>query len=140
MSGYPLRALIGVAAAAVLCLAGAYGTYDSLITQSREFPDYFKIETQQRRFAAMAATLPPDTILGYISDQPHDSRDGSASFYGVQYALAPRLVVVESDRNRRKLVVGSFWKKPDIAEIEKTYHLRLVEDFGMGAYLFRRAD
>ena len=140
MGGYPLRAPIGVAAAVVLCLVGAFGTYDSLVTQSRELPDEFKIAAQHQRFAAMAAMVPPNTILGYISDQPHDSPSGAASFYGVQYALGPRLVVVESDRNRRELVVGSFWKKPDVAQIEKTYHLRLVRNFGMGAYLFRRAD
>jgi hypothetical protein len=140
MGGYPLRALMGIAAMAILCLVGAYGTYDSLVTQSRESPDGFKIAAQHQRFAAMAAMVPPDTILGYISDQPHDSPDGSASFYGVQYALGPRLVVVESDRNQREWVVGSYWKKPDVAEIEKTRHLRLVRNFGMGAYLFRRAN
>ena len=55
MGGYPLRAPIGVAAAVVLCLVGAFGTYDSLVTQSRELPDEFKIAAQHQRFAAMAA-------------------------------------------------------------------------------------
>ena len=139
MGGYPLRALIGVAAAAILCLAGAFMAYDSLVTNGREFQDYYKIEAQQRRFAAVNATLPPETIVGYISDLPLGADDWQVNFFGVQYALAPRLLVEDSDSRTRQWVVGNFLRKPDLPEIEKAHNLKLVEEFGLGVYLFRRA-
>jgi hypothetical protein len=140
MGGYPLRALIGVAAAAVLCLIGAFGTYDSLITESREFQDYYRIEAQQRRFAGVNAALPPETVVGYISDLTLGADDWQVNFFGVQYALAPRLLVEESDGHKTEWVVGNFLKKPVLSEIEKTRNLKLVKEFGMGVYLFRTAS
>jgi hypothetical protein len=139
MDGFPLRALIGVAAAAVLCLAGAFGAYDSLVTQGSIFQDYYRIEAQHRRFAVVNATLPPETVVGYISDLPVGADDWQVNFFGVQYALAPRLLVDESDGTKQKWVVGNFLRKPDFSEIEKAHNLKLVQEFGLGVYLFRRA-
>ncbi len=139
MDGYPLRASIGVAAAAILCLAGAWRTYDSLVTQSRTFQDYYRIEAQQQRFAGVNATLPPETVVGYISDLPVGADDWQVNFFGVQYAVAPRLLVDESDGNKTEWVVGNFLRKPDLPEIQKAHNLKLVKAFGLGVYLFRRA-
>ena len=140
MTGYPRRALMGVAAAAVLCVAGAFGTYDTLITQSREFQDYYRIEAQHRRFEGVSAALPSETIVGYISDLPVGNDEWQVNFFGVQYALAPRLLVEESDGHKTDWVVGNFLKKPVVAEIEKAHNLKLVREFGLGVYLFRRAS
>lgn len=140
MDGYPLRAVIGVATAAILCLAGAFGADDSLVTNGREFQDYYRIEAQHRRFAAVNATLPPETVVGYISDLPVGSDEWQVNFFGVQYALAPRLLVDESDGLKREWVVGNFLRKPDLSEIEKAHNLKLVQEFGLGVYLFRRAS
>ena len=139
MNGYPLRALLGIAAAAILCLVGAFGAYDSLVTDGRDFQDYYKIEAQQRRFAAVKASLAPETIVGYISDLALGADDWQVNFFGVQYALAPRLLVEDSDSRTRQWVVGNFLRKPDLPEIEKAHNLKLVEEFGLGVYLFRRA-
>jgi hypothetical protein len=140
MGGYPLRALIGVAAAAVFGLIGALGAYDTLITQSREFQDYYRIEAQQRRFAAVRAALPPETVVGYLSDLPVGNDEWQVNFFGVQYALAPRLLVEESDGHNTEWVVGNFLKRPALAEIEKAHKLKLAREFGLGVYLFRRAS
>ncbi len=139
MTGYPLRAVLGVAAAAILCLFGAFGTYDSLVTRSREFQDYYRIDAQQQRFARVKAWLPPETIVGYISDLQVGADDWQVNFFGVQYALAPRLLVEESDGHKTEWVVGNFLRKPDLPAIEKAHHVKLVEEFGLGVYLFRRA-
>ena len=138
MAGYPSRVLAGVAVTATLALIGAFQFYGLLAGFSRANPDTYKIEKQHERYAAVAATLPPDTVLGYISDMPFGEAAGSAEFFGVQYALAPRLLVEDSDRHKQEWVVGSFRKKPDVAEIEKTRNLRLVRNFGTGVRLFRR--
>jgi hypothetical protein len=139
MNGYPLRALLGIAAAAILCLVGAFGAYDSLVTDGRDFQDSYKIEAQQHRFAGVNAALPPETIVGYISDLPLGAADWQVNFFGVQYALAPRLLVEESDGHKTEWVVGNFLRKPDLPEIEKARNLKLVKGFGLGVYLFRRA-
>jgi len=139
MSGYPPRVLIGIAVAAVLAMVGAFDAYDSLAGFSLASPDSFKIGEQHRRLAGVTAALPPETVVGYISDQPFSTAAGQAAFFGVQYALAPRLLVEESDRRQQEWVVGSFLRKPDVAEIEKTHNLQLVREFGLGIYLFRRA-
>lgn len=140
MGGYPLRALIGVGAAAILCLVGALGAYDTLTTQSREFQDYYRIEAQHRRFAAVRAVLPPETVVGYLSDLPLGNDEWQVNFFGMQYALAPRLLVEESDGHKTEWVVGNFLKKPVLPEIEKAHNLKLVREFGLGVYLFRRAS
>ena len=139
MTGYPLRAVLGIAAAAMLCLIGAFGAYDSLVTAGRDFQDSFKIEAQQHRFAGVNAELAPETIVGYISDLPLGAPDWQANFFGVQYALAPRLLVEESDGHKTEWVVGNFLRKPDLPAIEKAHNLKLVKEFGLGVYLFRRA-
>ena len=133
------RALMGVAAAAILCLIGAFGAYDSLATSGREFQDYYRIAAQHGRFAGVNAALPPETVVGYISDLPLGADDWQVNFFGVQYALAPRLLVADSDGSKRQWVVGNFLKKPDLREIEKANNLKLVKEFGLGVYLFRRA-
>jgi hypothetical protein len=138
MDGYPLRAVIGVAAAAILCLAGAWGAYDSLVTKGSAYQDYYRIEAQHLRFRAVNATLPPETVVGYISDLPVGSDEWQVNFFGVQYALAPRLLVDESDGTKQEWVVGNFLRKPDLSEIEKAHNLKLVQEFGLGVYLFRR--
>jgi hypothetical protein len=140
MTGYPLRALIGVAAAAVFGLIGAAGTYDTLTTRGREFQDYYRIEAQHRRFAGVRGTLPPEGIVGYLSDLPVGSDEWQVNFFGVQYALAPRLLAEESDGHKTDWVVGNFLKKPVLPEIEKAHNLKLVKEFGLGVYLFRRAS
>jgi hypothetical protein len=140
MPGAYVRALIGIAASAVLALIGAFQSYGLLADFSRQNQDPYRIEAQQERFAGVAAMLPADAVVGYISDLPYANSEGSANFFGVQYALAPRLLVEESERHKQRWVVGNFWKKPNLAEIEETYHLRLVRDFGAGARLFRRAE
>ena len=139
MNGYPPRVLIGIAVTAVLAMVGAFDAYDSLAGFSRASPDSFKIGEQHRRLAGVNAALPPETVVGYISDQPFSTPDGQAAFFGVQYALAPRLLVDESDGRKQEWVVGSFLRKPDVAAIEKTHTLQLVKEFGLGIYLFRRA-
>jgi hypothetical protein len=49
------------------------------------------------------------------------------------------LLVDESDGTKQEWVVGNFLRKPNLPEIEKAHNLRLVKEFGLGVYLFRRA-
>jgi hypothetical protein len=139
MAGYPARVLLGIAIAVVLSVTGAFQLYLLLTDYSRTSPDAYKIEQQIERYAGVREMLPPDTVLGFISDVPFEKASGSADFFGAQYALAPVLLVEESDQRKQEWVVSSFVKRPDVAEVERSRGLKLVRSFGKGVWLFRRA-
>jgi hypothetical protein len=139
MAGYPARVLIGIAITVVLGVIAAFQSYSLLTDYSRTNPDTYKIEQQIERYAGVREMLPPETVLGFISDVPFGDEGGSADFFGAQYALAPLLLVEESDRRKQEWVVSSFVKRPDVEEIERTRGLKLVRNFGKGVRLFRRA-
>jgi hypothetical protein len=141
MAGYPSRALIGAAVAAVLGLLGAMGAYNRIVPTNKAYPDYYKVAMQHRRFAGVIAVIPPGAVIGYITDQPFEqSNVGEVNFFGAQYALAPRLLVEEDTGRRHEWVVGSYLRRPDIAIIEQKYDLLLVQEMGLGVYLFRRTN
>jgi hypothetical protein len=139
MAGYPARILAGIAITVVLGVVAAFQFYFLLADYSRTSPDAYKIEQQIERYAGVREMLPADTVLGFISDVPFGEAAGSADFFGAQYALAPLLLVEESDQRKQEWVVSSFVKRPDVDEIERTRGLKLVKSFGTGVWLFRRA-
>ena len=89
------------------------------------------------RYEGLRAALPPDAVIGYISDlRPEDARS-TLLFLGAQYALAPRIVV---DDDRHEWVLGNFSVPADFAALGANRGLRLVRDFGNGVILYRRAQ
>ena len=80
--------------------------------------------------------LPENTVVGYLSDLPSDATSGQAAYFGVMYALAPRLVTQSADS--AEWVAGNFSHPLDYAAAGAAHHLALVKDFGNGIVLFRR--
>lgn len=138
MSGSPARVWTAVFAAIVLGLAGAVLFYLDVDRFSRDNPDAYKIEEQHRRLAGIVEALPPDAVAGYLSDVPFTKPEGQVYFFGVQYAIAPRLLVEETPQRRQRWVIGSFLRRPDIQALEKEHGIKLVKSYGMGVYLFQR--
>ena len=106
---------------------------------ARENPDPWAIARQVERFAQLRAELPPNSIVEYYTDLPY-TRDsgGIAAFFGACYALAPHLLVYQPRATKPELVVGSFLKRPDLAQLEQEQGLVLVKNYGRGLMLFRR--
>jgi len=85
----------------------------------------------ERRFEALRAELPPDSVVGYVTDQKPNPADHCLI---TQYALAPVIVkwTVKAD-----LVVGNFHDRTRMGEIARKEGLVLIRDFGNGVALFR---
>lgn len=109
-------------------------------TASDSVPDRYGVTAEQERFREAAALLPADAVVGYLSDLPLDEPRGSAAFFAVQYALAPRILVeLTAAADRVNWVVGNYSRPPDLDDAVSRYNLTLVRDCGRGVILFRRS-
>jgi hypothetical protein len=94
------------------------------------------INAQPERLREAIPYLPEHAVLGYLSDLSLEAVNGSAAYFGVMYALAPRLLTRTADS--QEWVVGNFSHPLDYASAGAAHHLDLVKDFGNGIVLFRR--
>jgi len=129
---YPIKSLLGVGIAAMLSLYGVLDFYGNQTELNRVQQDPYKIAAQEKRFEELRRELPPLALVGYLTDMKPDP----AIFLGVQYALAPALLVAQPSSD---LVVGNFSRPLDYAEFGRARGLILVKDFSNGAVLFRKA-
>lgn len=94
-----------------------------------------KTTQYEQRFTAIRNSVPPHSIVGYLTDLPTDSLSTDAvaveHFYLAQYALAPAVLTLGDDAN---LIVGNF-TTPELPGRYK--QLTLVKDFGDGLFLLR---
>ena len=81
--------------------------------------------------------VPPQAVLGYISDLPEEGVAGAIWFAGARHALAPRLLIPHQNPQKPDWVLGNFSKPSDLHEIERQNQLQLVRDFGSGVAVFR---
>lgn len=138
-AGQADRTLSGLAyaCAVVLALWGAVEHYSLERSRLASEGDPYLVEQQLRRLAGVAAALPPDAVIGYVSDLPAGSAAAGAAFHTAAYALAPRLLVPSTDKD---WVLGNFAASQDFAAFGRQHGLLLIRDFGNGAVLFRRAE
>jgi hypothetical protein len=127
----PLAAKLAIGAAVALCFFSVVAFYKSL-PQDR---DPFLIQMQPSRIAGAAAALPAEAIVGYLTDVPLSTASGLATFGGVRFALAPRLVTPGPDR---EWVIGNFSQPADFAALAGGHGLTLQADYSNGIVLFRR--
>jgi len=88
-------------------------------------------QRSDQRFAALKSRLPASGVIGYIGG-PGDS--ATPDYYLTQYALAPLVVDHSPDH---AMVIGNF---PSSPPSQIPAHLRLVEDFGEGVFLYAAKD
>ena len=139
---YPPRVKAALFAAVLLALWGAIENFQVETAMVKSDP--YKAADQADRLAGVVQMLPRTAIVGYVSEAPDDSPSGTAAgsdstmalamFNTARYALAPRLVVQDTDR---EWVLGNFAKPPDYQAIARAHRLQLVRDFGNGVALFR---
>ena len=127
-------AMAGLAAVAVLCLWGTFQTYAFEKAYQQQNSDPYLIGAQFDRLAPVAAVVPENVTLGYLTDVPQGNVTESAMIIGAQYVLAPRLVVRGAGR---EWVLGNFTRRADFEAFGRSRGLQLQRDFGNGVVLFR---
>jgi hypothetical protein len=130
----PIVVMAGLAAAAALCLWGTFETYAFETAYQQQNRDPYMIGAQFDRLAPVAAVVPQNAILGYLTDVPQGSVTESAMLIGAQYVLAPRLVVRGAGP---EWVLGNFTRPADFGAFGRSRGLELQQDFGNGVVLFR---
>jgi hypothetical protein len=138
MERYPFAVVASVAAVPLLCLYGAFASLTFESAYQQQSPDPYKVAQQVKRFEQVAAIVPKDAELGYVTDAQTGSVIESAMFLGAQYALAPRLLM--KDPAKATQVLGNFSRPGDFAAFGSSRGLRIQQDFGHGVVLFVKAQ
>ena len=133
---YPLWLTAGIAGVVLLCIFTAFQSYRTAEADARAYHDPFMINAQPDRVREVISYLPEHAEVGYLSDISFEVATGSAAYFGVMYALSPRLVTRSADSD--EWVVGNFSHPLDYAAAGAAHHLELVKDFRNGIVLFRR--
>ena len=133
---YPLWLTAGIGGIVLLCILTAFQSYRSAGADARAYQDPYMVNAQPERLREAIPYLPEHAALGYLSDLSFDAVNGSAAYFSVMYALAPRLLTRSADSH--EWVVGNFSHPLDYASAGTAHHLDLVKDFGNGIVLFRR--
>jgi hypothetical protein len=132
-----IRIQAGIGLVALLSLVSALDYYRQ-VTQNAVTEDPFRIAEQQERFRGVAAAIPPESLVGYLSDLPETEARGGLMFVGAQYALAPALVVPLDRTPKAEWVLGNFSQPVAYGEIGRQHGLKIARDFGFGVVLYRR--
>jgi hypothetical protein len=133
---YPLWLTAGIGGVVLLCVFTAFQSYRTADADARAYHDPYMINAQPARLRDAITYLPANAELGYLSDISFEVANGSAAYFGVMYALAPRLVTRSADSH--EWVVGNFSHPLDYAAAGAAHRLEVVRDFGNGIVLFRR--
>jgi len=93
----------------------------------------FEEAVYDARLAPLKAMLPPDAIVGYVTDEDTDVLHRVKYFYLTQYDLSP--VLVERGKGQ-PYVIGGYFDIHNPRRTETT-GLALVKDFSEGIGLYR---
>ena len=130
---FPLRRKVGISILVLFVLATNFVLVRDAHRRFQESKDKDQITLYQTRFAELRRVLKPAGVVGYISDAAPESKGYRGNFYLTQYALAPVIVTMETNR---QWVVGNFWKTGKVPAIAFNRRLHLWKDFGSGVALF----
>jgi hypothetical protein len=123
-------------AAVFLALAAAFVHMEQETGYQRSSRDLYRVNEQPDRLAGIAAAVPSDAVMGYVTDLAPGSDGYKATFQSARYALAPRILYPDG---QAQWILGNFSRPADFAAMGRAKGLELVQDFGHGAVLFRRA-
>lgn len=133
---YPMRTLAGLGIVAVLSLYGAVQFYGEQTERNQTQRDPYKLIDQERRFAPVREIVPPNALVGYVSDLATDPTLMLTAMLTAQYTLAPRLIVKNPSSD---WVIGNFTRLQDYAAFGSARGLTVVNVFPDGVVLFRRS-
>ena len=94
------------------------------------------ISVWEQRLSRLKDNLPPDGIIGYVSDWDipgeESSSDLETEYRLTQYTLAPLVLTRGTGYN---LVVGNIASTPLDDNLQKILKVKIIEDYGFGIYL-----
>jgi hypothetical protein len=139
-SRYATSVLAGAGAVVVLALFGCLDFYQTASAYAVANRDLYQVGLQRTRLLPLMAELPPDAVIGYLSDLPLSDVRGSAAFSGAQYVLAPRVLIRADHPTRPKWVLGVFSRVLDPTPFATSNGVEVVRTLGPGVVLFRRQE
>lgn len=105
------------------------------IEKYRKSPDKDEITAYENRFKSVKTTLPPHSVVGYITDITDQQSDQwYMEYFLTQYTLSPVTVINETSR---PLVIGNFHNPIDSSMIYYDLNLVLFREFDNGVILFK---
>ncbi len=107
------------------------------IEQFRNSPKEDDITAYEKRFKNIKTLLPPQGVVGYITDLTDQSAQWYKEYFLTQYVLSPVIVTNETSRH---LVIGNFHKPINWHRLFSDTHLVLLREFGGGVILFRNTN
>ena len=96
----------------------------------------FGVASYEFRFDEFRKTVRPHAVYGYASDNAPNDPAARPEYYLTQYTLAPALVKYTADE---RLVVLNFHDQKQVDKVLLSNKLALVQNFGNGVALCRRA-
>lgn len=129
------RLQFGALAAVLLAFWGALEYYQLESVWNNEFRDPYLIAAQHARFEGAKQMIPPDAIVGYITDLEPNSVSWSAAFNGAQYVLAPRLL---EPGTTRQWLIANFARPADFLAFAKSTGFHIEKDFGNGVVVMKK--
>lgn len=129
------RVLTGVVLAVLLCVWGAYQSYEAEVSYEQQYSDAYSVAVQVRRLSPALAVVPANTVLGYVTDVAVGSDVDSIMINTAEFVLAPRLI---ERAGSHEWVLGNFLRPADFASLGRSKGLRLDRDFGNGVVLFHK--
>ena len=121
-------------ALAAFALASSFWLWLDLISVYTRSTETFGVASFEDRFSEFRKSLPPHSVLGYLSDNPLNDPSNRAEFNLTQYTLAP--AIVKPSINEPLVVVNYHNGKSDLAAL-RARHLVPIRDFGKGVLLCR---
>jgi hypothetical protein len=123
----------GAAVLAVFCMLSSASLLRRTLS-GREKPQGSELAAFKQRMSPLRGVLPPDAIVGYVSDlAPDPTLRSVLELRMTQYTLVP--VMVEDGPNYA-YVIGNF-HGPIPARSPEMQQLTILKDFGDGIFLFR---
>lgn len=135
---YTAPALIGAGVVLALALFACFSFYQLTTAYNLANRDSYRVGFQQGRLHQIDAELPPEAILGYVSDLTAGSVEDKAAFFGAQYVLAPRLLVRVDNPVKPERVLGNFSRAVDPAPYAAAHHMPVVRIYDPSLVMFRR--
>jgi hypothetical protein len=132
---YPLRVRVGVALAVALSMWGVVEYFGFETAYQRQSRDPYQVAAQAARLEGVAALVPEDAVLGYLTDVDVGIAGGWTMFNAAQYTLAPRILRQDTAQTR---VLGNFAHPADFGAVGRQHGLTVERDFQNGIVLFRK--
>ena len=122
--------------AAIALVSSFWFLLDVLGTATRS-AKAFGVAAFENRYNNFRQVLQPNSVYGYVSDNPPNDPSDVAEFHLTQYTLAPAII---KKTPTASLVIVNYHSKELDTKLLQANHLALLQDFGNGVALSRRTQ